>query len=527
MFTFSSIGVYSNYIVLITVNMMSFSDRLTSILSVFSLLRIGLATSNMQNECSTGKTSLDLVYWEQKPYVFEDKERGEISGAIPEILRIVFKACCHKSPNISAKLIEYPKSLKTTIDHYSEEIIIPVGRRVGLEKSIFLRPFVGSVHSPGMAIVVQRSIPGEELLAAILDSWPIVIFIGMSLSLSGIVMWALDNRKNSEEFPKFFPIGVFEGVWWAAVTMTTVGYGDKVPRSILGRLFGVVWINVGLVILAIFMGIITASLSSNSLEQVNNLYGMPVAVLNGSAEEQLAILQNAEVHVKTSYDELYKSVKNEETMLALVDIFSTTQHSEYYNTYKLYVATVLGEPVIYGAVLPKTSAALRSCFLSYQGNHQLEIHEILEKFSKTKQYGGDNSSSGADYFDGNLFGYAVYGMFGLFLLALAVGLFWQYYPREKKAQEIQNRKAKQDVSKPDQKTVKTNLEVNGHQRNTSSNCGEHTERLMAAQSAELLAMEDELKAFRKNWEKNFRALQERHKQEQQRLFELDNLGYEM
>lgn len=191
MFTFSSIGVYSNYIVLITVNMMSFSDRLTFILSVFSLLRIGLATSNMQNACSTGKTSLDLVYWEQKPYVFEDKERGEISGAIPEILRIVFKACCHKSPNISAKLIEYPKSLKTTIDHYSEEIIIPVGRRVGLEKSIFLRPFVGSVHSPGMAIVVQRSIPGEELLAAILDSWPIVIFIGMSLSLSGIVMWAL------------------------------------------------------------------------------------------------------------------------------------------------------------------------------------------------------------------------------------------------------------------------------------------------------------------------------------------------
>ncbi|XP_022790215.1 uncharacterized protein LOC111329712 isoform X2 [Stylophora pistillata] len=502
---------------------MGFSCRLTFIFSVSSLLRIGLATSNMQNACSPGKTSLDLIYWEQKPYVFMDKERGEISGALPEILRIVFKACCQKTPNISAKPIEYPKSLKTTIDQYSEEIIIPVGRRVGLEKSIFLRPFVGSVDSPGMAVVVQRSIPGEELLAAILDSWPIMIFIGMSLSLSGIVMWVLDYRSNSEEFPEFFPKGVFEGVWWAAVTMTTVGYGDKVPRSIAGRLFGVVWINVGLVILAIFMGMITASLSSNSLEQVNNLYGMPVAVLNGSAEEQLAILQNAEVYVKTSYDELFKSVKSEETVLALVDIFSTTQHSEYYDTYKLYVATVLNEPVIYGAVLPKSSEALRSCFLSYQGNHLLEIHEILEKFIKAKQYGGDNSSSGADYFDGNLFGYAVYGMCGLFLLALAVGLFWQYYPREKKEQEIQNRE-EQDVSKLDKKTK---VEANGHQKNTSSNCGEHTERLMAAQSAELLAMEDELKAFRKNWEKNFRALQERHKQEQQRLFELDNLGYEM
>ena len=50
---------------------------------------------------------------------------------------------------------------------------------------------------------------------------------------------------------------------------------------------------------------------------------------------------------------------------------------------------------------------------------------------------------------------------------------------------------------------------------------------MAAQSAELLAMEDELKAFRRNWEKNFRGLQERHKKEQERLFELDNFGFEM
>ncbi|KAJ7390182.1 hypothetical protein OS493_026689 [Desmophyllum pertusum] len=156
-----------------------------------------------------------------------------------------------------------------------------------------------------MAIVAQQGIPGEELMAAILDSWPILIFIGMSLSLSGIVMWVLDHRSNSEEFPEFF---------LAEYLKLSGGccYHDNswVPRSIGGRLFGVVWINVGLVILAIFMGMITASLSSNGVEQVNNLYGMPVAVMNGSAEQQLAILQNAEVHVKRSFDELYKSVQS-------------------------------------------------------------------------------------------------------------------------------------------------------------------------------------------------------------------------
>ncbi|EDO26354.1 predicted protein, partial [Nematostella vectensis] len=83
-----------------------------------------------------------------------------------------------------------------------------------------------------------------------------------------------DHGSNTEEFPDFFPLGVFEGFWWAAVTMTTVGYGDKVPRSVPSRLFAVVWINAGLVIIAMFMGIVTSSLSSNMIGNASHLYGM-------------------------------------------------------------------------------------------------------------------------------------------------------------------------------------------------------------------------------------------------------------
>lgn len=77
------------------------------------------------------------------------------------------------------------------IDQYLEEIIIFVGWRVGFEKLIFLCFFVGLVYLFGMVIVVQRSILGEEFLVVILDFWLIVIFIGMLLFFSGIVMWVL------------------------------------------------------------------------------------------------------------------------------------------------------------------------------------------------------------------------------------------------------------------------------------------------------------------------------------------------
>ena len=54
-------------------------------------------------------------------------------------------------------------------------------------------------------------------------------------------------------------------------------YGDKAPKSALGRLFAMVWILTGLVIMAIFMANITSALTSMSLEPTNkNINGKEV-----------------------------------------------------------------------------------------------------------------------------------------------------------------------------------------------------------------------------------------------------------
>ena len=59
--------------------------------------------------------------------------------------------------------------------------------------------------------------------------------------------------------------------------MTTVGYGDIAPVGVPGRLFAVIWILTGLVIIAIFTGVITTSLTVVALSSNVKLYGTKVS----------------------------------------------------------------------------------------------------------------------------------------------------------------------------------------------------------------------------------------------------------
>jgi voltage-gated potassium channel len=56
---------------------------------------------------------------------------------------------------------------------------------------------------------------------------------------------------------------VWDGVWWATVTVTTVGYGDLTPTTVQGRLIGMVLMFVGIG----FLSLLTASVASRFVNQ--------------------------------------------------------------------------------------------------------------------------------------------------------------------------------------------------------------------------------------------------------------------
>ncbi len=59
----------------------------------------------------------------------------------------------------------------------------------------------------------------------------------------------------------------WDGVWWAVVTLTTVGYGDLTPETTIGRIVGLVVMLTGIGFVAILTGAIAQRFVSGQLEE--------------------------------------------------------------------------------------------------------------------------------------------------------------------------------------------------------------------------------------------------------------------
>jgi ABC-type amino acid transport substrate-binding protein len=84
------------------------------------------------------------------------------------------------------------------------------------------------------------------------------------LLITGVLMWLAERGRN-DQFGGSAAHGIGAGLWWSAVTMTTVGYGDKAPVTFAGRALGLVWMFAAILIIASFTASIASALTVNQL----------------------------------------------------------------------------------------------------------------------------------------------------------------------------------------------------------------------------------------------------------------------
>lgn len=113
------------------------------------------------------------------------------------------------------------------------------------------------------------------------------------LLMVGTLLWLTERKANPEQFPKNPVRGIGNGIWCAIVTATSVGYGDRVPLTVPGRVIAGVWM-----VLAIFgASSLTATIASvmtvvqletAEVGSPRDLSGQRVAVVRGTTGADFA-----------------------------------------------------------------------------------------------------------------------------------------------------------------------------------------------------------------------------------------------
>lgn len=111
--------------------------------------------------------------------------------------------------------------------------------------------------------LVEYSREAQKLLLALRASGPkIGVFILTVISimvLLGTLMYVIEGGKNGFT-------SIPQSIYWAIVTVTTVGFGDIVPQTVLGKVLSSIAMILGYAIIAVPTGIITVELAKNKSE---------------------------------------------------------------------------------------------------------------------------------------------------------------------------------------------------------------------------------------------------------------------
>ena len=123
-------------------------------------------------------------------------------------------------------------------------------------------------HSGLRVVVPQQGASGFLPALRSLFSWQLLELLGTVLLLalaSGHLLWWFEHRGNPESFPPQYPRGMCEAIWWIASTVVAGGCDNKHVASGLGRAIAFAWMVGGIVLLAAFTSVLTATLTAEQV----------------------------------------------------------------------------------------------------------------------------------------------------------------------------------------------------------------------------------------------------------------------
>jgi len=106
----------------------------------------------------------------------------------------------------------------------------------------------------------ESAILGKAMIRSLKRITVFLSVLTVLVIILGTIMYVVESGKNGFN-------SIPHSIYWAIVTITTVGYGDVTPVTALGKLISSVIMMLGYAIIAIPTGIVTAELTKEREEQ--------------------------------------------------------------------------------------------------------------------------------------------------------------------------------------------------------------------------------------------------------------------
>ena len=131
---------------------------------------------------------------------------------------------------------------------------------------------------------------------------------------SGIGIYLIESPHEGAQITN-----LIDAFWWVSATVTTVGYGDVVPVTDLGRLMGIALMFIGITIIGTFISALGAMLISSRLKKHETVEDSTKSMIIKKIND-IENLEKNEVEllismVKDLHDEIKNSHKKKEVTI--------------------------------------------------------------------------------------------------------------------------------------------------------------------------------------------------------------------
>ena len=172
-------------------------------------------------------------------------------------------------------------------------------------------------------ITFLKDVFSSYLLKPVLFLTAILVFVSM-------LFWLCERRKDLENKDLRFFRGIGNAFLLSSETMTTVGYGENVPRTKMGRALVCVWMFVSIILLTSFTASVTSSLTTiqlrKTLYDLDDLHRIRVGCLAPPSRSALYLEKQGIAHHSFQTVRAALRALSQGKLDAVVYDFSTLQY---------------------------------------------------------------------------------------------------------------------------------------------------------------------------------------------------------